>query len=50
MTAEVGVVVVAYHSAGTIGAMLDSLKGASGRPLDVVVVDNSPAEIGRAHV
>lgn len=48
MTGAVGVVVVAYHSAGTIDAMLSSLSLATTRPLDVVVVDNSPADDGTA--
>jgi len=43
--ADVGVVVVTYHSADTISECLSSLRAASASPLEVVVVDNaSPDE------
>ncbi|MEY2424898.1 MAG: N-acetylglucosaminyl-diphospho-decaprenol L-rhamnosyltransferase, partial [Actinomycetota bacterium] len=39
--ARVGVVIVTYRSAATIGACVGSLRGASGDPIEIVVVDNA---------
>jgi N-acetylglucosaminyl-diphospho-decaprenol L-rhamnosyltransferase len=42
--AAVRVVVVVYHSGRSLDAFLDSLAGASGQPLEVVVADNGSAD------
>ena len=39
--AQLGVVVVTYRSAATIGACLSSLRAASASPIEIVVVDNA---------
>jgi N-acetylglucosaminyl-diphospho-decaprenol L-rhamnosyltransferase len=50
MTAAIGVVVVAYRSVGTLGDMLDSLTASTSRAMQVIVVDNSPADDGTAAI
>ncbi len=39
---EIRVVVVTYHSGEIIGPFLDTLEKATSRPVEVVIVDNSP--------
>ena len=54
---ELGVVTVAYNSGSTMARFLDTLGGATSRPVRVVIVDNGPpdevleqAVAGREHV
>jgi GT2 family glycosyltransferase len=42
--AKVGVVIVTYRSAATIGECLSSLRAASAAPIEVVVVDNASGD------
>jgi len=46
----VGVVIVAYRSAPVIGRLLESLPASTRRSLEIVVVDNSPADDGLAAI
>jgi len=41
---SIGVVIVTYNSADIIGSCLESLKGTSSRPINIVVVDNNSTD------